>query len=678
MVCLGFVVVMTLTLARTARAQAAPGWEEVSGDTMLVAIQDLDLDGITDLRESLLGTNPEAADSDDDGFSDLFEDQYEEFGFDALVRSRDVDRDGVEDSYEEALGTSSETPDSDEDGLTDFDETMNRRYGYDPTVPTADSDFDGLTDDYEAELGTSPMDPDTDHDGASDFEEVTAGLDPLRPQEGGFGELIGRTYSDEMAVALLNMRKGLPFPPDLAGELPYPLVTGRFIDDPRKANGNPTLKASVSAAIIQSGVYQNILSPYLTYDTIVQQLQAIADKYDGAPNKRLVRLFRWSEPTAQGRYVYAVKISDNPQLNEVEREAMFMGVHHARELITGSITMAWIRKLTDGYAAGDSDVVALVDESEIWVIPVLNPDGYSRAVSEHNSGGNTMWRKNLRKTAEFTYPQGVDLNRNYGFEHVTSLTQAERAAMLHKESNGLYPNGSLNAYSDQYPFFAPFSEVETRAVRGLVDNQFLSGYEVTHIMCSLSWHSYGGEVIHPMGHATANGLNEADRPKFDTITDAFANATGYQNTKDTWPMTHYDVYGDSDDWLYKERNIFAITVESYSDSERQFGGPTFYPTTSIKKNIVVNNNVQGAMAFLNACCEPGKTLKLLNPKIAKKLFELSFESEEGVSYTVEYNTSLTGKNWGFLTNTMGTGEIIRVEDPVVDEGPARFYRLRRD
>jgi hypothetical protein len=104
---------------------------------------DRDMDGLCDVLEKLLGTNPDYFDSDNDGLPDGWE--YEN-GLDPL--SDDSDGDGTEDGLE----------DSDGDGLNNFDE-----YTY----------------------GTDPLDTDSDKDGVSDGDEVDQGSDPNDISDGG-------------------------------------------------------------------------------------------------------------------------------------------------------------------------------------------------------------------------------------------------------------------------------------------------------------------------------------------------------------------------------------------------------------------------------------------------------------------------------------------------------------
>lgn len=137
----------------------ADGWEyNYFGRLDHVLEGDSDNDGLTDVQESLLHTNPNSSDSDNDGMPDLWEHLH-------LLEFN------VDDSAE----------DNDHDGYSNIQEYLG---GTDPNDNTSvpdftDSDGDGLIDTYEQTIGTDPTNVDSDFDGMSDGWEVNNQLNPL-------------------------------------------------------------------------------------------------------------------------------------------------------------------------------------------------------------------------------------------------------------------------------------------------------------------------------------------------------------------------------------------------------------------------------------------------------------------------------------------------------------------
>ncbi len=110
--------------------------------------------------------------------------------------------------------------------------------------------------------------------------------------------------------------------------------------------------------------------------------------------------------TFEGRHIVAVKISDQVTEDEDEPAFLLVGAHHAREIVTPVISLYAIEQFTQQYGR-DPAITSLVDEYEIWIVPVWNPDGYEYVFTTDN-----YWRKNRRI---FNSGVGVDLNRNYPF-----------------------------------------------------------------------------------------------------------------------------------------------------------------------------------------------------------------------------------------------------------------------
>lgn len=173
------------------------------------SVLDSDGDGLSDLEEAGLGTNPNKADTDDGGVNDgdeVSNGTNPLDGSDDYASSPDSDGDGLTDAQEAVLGTDPNKADTDGERLNDGDEV--NIHNTDPLHPNtdrdrindyvevtfkgtdpldADSDDDGLSDGEEASrsgYGTDPNKADTDGGGVNDGDEIANGTNPLDPSDG--------------------------------------------------------------------------------------------------------------------------------------------------------------------------------------------------------------------------------------------------------------------------------------------------------------------------------------------------------------------------------------------------------------------------------------------------------------------------------------------------------------
>ncbi len=104
--------------------------------------------------------------------------------------------------------------------------------------------------------------------------------------------------------------------------------------------------------------------------------------------------------TTQGRQLLAVKISDNVNTDEAEPEVWYASSMHGDETTGYVMTLRLIDSLLTSYGS-DPRITNMIDNMEIFITPLSNPDG-----TYHGGDGSVSgaWRYNANS---------VDLNRNF-------------------------------------------------------------------------------------------------------------------------------------------------------------------------------------------------------------------------------------------------------------------------
>ncbi len=248
--------------------------------------------------------------------------------------------------------------------------------------------------------------------------------------------------------------------------------------------------------------------------------------------------------TLEGRDIYVVKISDNPDVDEDEPEVLYDALTHAREPQGMMTIIYFMYYLLENYGV-DPEVTYLVDNRELYFIPVINVDGYLYNQTISPSGGG-MWRKNRRVNSDGS--RGVDLNRNFGFQ-------------WGYDDIGSSPTPS----SETYRGTAPFSEPTTQAIRDFCESR--------HFVNALNYHTYSNLLILPWGYIPQETPDSLIFRQFGRDMTAVNNYT--------WGISSdiiYSVNGDTDDWMYGEQTtknkILSMTPEVGS------GADGFWPPQS--------------------------------------------------------------------------------------------------
>ena len=176
------------------------------------------------------------------------------------------------------------------------------------------------------------------------------------------------------------------------------------------------------------------------------QLVAASKTYPGVT--KLVKL----GTTHQGRDILALKVTQGArgQKDGSRPAVIYSSTQHAREWIAPEMTRRIMNTYLQRWAADDEPTKKLLQRTELWFVPVMNPDGY-----EYTFTNERLWRKNLRDNngnGTTEVGDGVDPNRNF-------------PSHWGYDTEGSSPIPS----SDTYRGPSPASEPETQAAIRLFD-----------------------------------------------------------------------------------------------------------------------------------------------------------------------------------------------------------------
>ena len=287
----------------------------------------------------------------------------------------------------------------------------------------------------------------------------------------------------------------------------------------------------------------NDFGPFYTYSEANAILDSLHNQYPNIITARDSIGKTWNNNT-----IWAVKISSNSGQPQFKPEVYYDALHHAREPVGVNVVIEFIRYLCQNYGT-DSTITDLVNNLQIWVVPIINPDGYLYNEQKYPQGGG-MWRKNRRNNGGKCY--GVDLNRNYGYEWGC-------------DDVGSSPDSSNDAYRGP----SAFSEPETQAIRDFCNkHRFVTG---------LSYHSYAGLLLFPWGYDSA--FTTPDDSLFRRMAAAMTAQNGYPYGN--CGAILYLANGGLFDWMYGEQT----TKPKILCFSPEVAGSDFWDTTSIPQNL---------------------------------------------------------------------------------------------
>jgi len=299
---------------------------------------------------------------------------------------------------------------------------------------------------------------------------------------------------------------------------------------------------------------------YKPIEQIEQDLFKLRLKY---PN--LLHVEKIGRTAGMGQPIWAMKVSDNAPKREDEPRILFAGVHHAREPIGANICLELAKTLCEKYET-DPQIKKWVNSIEIWLVPVVNPDGYKYIFE--NDLRFPWWRKNLRDNdGDGVFNplyDGVDLNRNYGYNW--------------------QEGGDGKPGSWFYRGKTPFSENETQAIMNLARRE--------NFAIGISYHSYGESILFPWG----NFKRPPDLELIVEIASEMASRIKRESGRGQYSILPLNGrVGQSSIWMYAEQHVIDYIIEV---------GTQYFPAEE-SVPFIIKENLKGAFYLFDRVLETG-------------------------------------------------------------------------
>jgi murein tripeptide amidase MpaA len=197
----------------------------------------------------------------------------------------------------------------------------------------------------------------------------------------------------------------------------------------------------------------------------------------------------------------------------------------------------------------DQNYAKLLNEIQLVIIPVVNPDGYV-----YSWTNNRYWRKNRRNNSGGSY--GVDLNRNF--------------------SKGWGQNGgsSSDKWSDVYRGPSAFSEPESAAIRDFSQT-------LPKIVAMIDAHNYSEMILYPWGYTESPPADKTLLQNTgNTMRSAMLASGGRGYDVGQASLLLYIASGITTDYYYDKWNTLAYTIEHRDKGQYGFELPEsqIFPT----------------------------------------------------------------------------------------------------
>jgi hypothetical protein len=414
----------------------------------------------------------------------------------------------------------------------------------------------------------------------------------------------GFLVQDSQKIFLKHIQRNKTLVIDHMGNKSYEVYGPEGLGVWLKSIGAPM----INLAIIE-GLNNKNTGNYPTPEKIGDDLLKLSKKFSD-----IMTLFSIGKSRG-GRDLWVMKISDHPNIDDTEPEVKYIGNMHGNEIVGRELLVKLIEDIGNRYYSGDTEIIDLVDNTEVFIMPSMNPDGALK-----RQRGNGAWK---------------DLNRN--FPDFSTLDNRDT------------PDGR---------------EPETMAVMIWQRNRNFS--------LSANFHGGTKVVNYPWDTTRApaplTAMTIELSEEYASKVDGFFNSTEFPGgivNGNAW----YEVNGGMQDWSYHYHNDLQVTIElshrkwpPYSDiphyySENSWSLVRFLkrvhqglgvklPSNASKGKISIHRIENGRKKKVGAYrINNGEFYKVLNQGIYE--VEVTLDSGEKKSSRIDVNFDILHSNGNF-------------------------------
>jgi hypothetical protein len=358
--------------------------------------------------------------------------------------------------------------------------------------------------------------------------------------------------------------------------------------------GDENLKAwlSINSTVpfysLETSQKEKNLQSYPSPEQIEEKLQTLA-----LNNSEIFKLESIGM-TDEGRELWVMKVSDNVRTDETEPEFKYVANMHGDEIVGRELMVSLLDEIAKKYKANDPEIKNLVDNTEIYIMPSLNPDGAAK-----RRRGNSNWRDLNRD-----FPDVENDRRNEAFSF--RQRQPETLAMMQfQESRNFSLSANFHGGTEvvNYPWDTK------RADFPLLDLILELSTEYASIIPSMR-----------------------DNNEFENgIVNGYA-----------W----YEINGGMQDWSYHWHNDIQVTIELSHSKWPSYNRVSSYYNKNRRSLINYMKRVHQGVGFKNQSLIKGKvTYRKLEGNQYQKIISKNFHDSEFFqvlspgNYQIEVKTS---------------------------------------